>query len=114
MKTDSLLISARPPQPTNDGQFALYVICFSIVVLVAFWIWSNKRSGPTISVAEAKDRRTDDQVISQLQLMEVKFEAMVSDIKNTLIGDHRLLSQKVESIQAELTEFKQEVRRNLS
>ena len=106
---DSLLLSSRPPAPTNDGQFALYVICFSIVVLVAWWIWNNKKGS---NDDNEQDRRKDDQVIAQLQIMEIKFESMVAEIKNTLIGDHRLLSQKVDSIQAELTEFKLEVRRN--
>jgi len=66
-----------------------------------------------------KDKKLNDEqipveykspIMLQIQLMEVKLEGMISDIKHSLDSDYKVLKQRMDSIQTELTEFKKEVK----
>lgn len=92
-------------EPTNDGQYALYIVAIIIVSMVVAWVMTNKKSK-----SESNEITNQSTILLHLQLMETKMEQMVSEIRSSLIGEHKLLKQKVDSIQNEIREFKKEVR----
>jgi len=109
------------PTPENDAQFLLYIV-FAFLAWISFlvhnvWISSKKKEGEKnktdkqiIKQFENLLENRDDKVISSLELFEVKFEGMMSALKAALHGDHKILEQRIDSTQKELTEFKLEVR----
>lgn len=109
------------PMPEGDTQFLLYIV-FGFLAWISFlvhnvWISSKKKEGEKnktdkqiIKQFENLLENRDDKVISSLELLEVKFEGMISALKAGLYGDHKILEQRIDSTQKELTEFKLEVR----
>lgn len=107
--------------PEGDTQFLLYIV-FGFLAWISFlvhnvWISSKKKEGEKnktdkeiIKKFEYLLENRDDKVISSLELLEVKFEGMISALKAGLHGDHKILEQRIDSTQKELTEFKLEVR----
>ena len=109
------------PTPEGDTQFLLYIV-FAFLAWISFlvhnvWISSKKKEGEKnktdkqiIKQFEFLLENRDDKVVSSLELFEVKFEGMMSALKAALHGDHKILEQRIDSTQKELTEFKLEVR----
>tara|TARA_R110001599_G_scaffold335510_1_gene552607 strand:+ start:1170 stop:1574 length:405 start_codon:yes stop_codon:yes gene_type:complete len=109
------------PKPEGDTQFLLYIV-FAFLAWISFlvhnvWISSkkkeaekNKTDKQIIKQFENLLENRDDKVVSSLELFEVKFEGMISALKAGLHGDHKILEQRIDSTQKELTEFKLEVR----
>lgn len=96
------------PQPEGDFQYLILLLLLFLgwIAHLGFRVWSTNRDTSIDKVKDSEEKH----IISQLQLMEVKFESMVGDIKNALLTDHRLLKQTVDSLQRELHDFKKEVR----
>jgi hypothetical protein len=109
------------PTPEGDTQFLLYIV-FAFLAWVAFlahnvWISSKKKEAQKYKsdsqiIKQFEDllENREDKIVSSLQLFEVKFEGMMSALKVALTGDNKILEQRIDSTQKELTEFKLEVR----
>lgn len=104
-------------QPEGDFQVLIYLL-FVFLGWLAWlghnvWIQNkSKKENPnkTFKAIEKMFDDREDKVIQELHLFEVKFEGMMATVKTQVLGDNKVLENKIDSVQKELTEFKIEVR----
>jgi hypothetical protein len=105
---DSVIVtkSLDSLNPSNFSEFVVLIICLTLLAGIFIWLKFGFNT-------KTKRSKYEDSVLAHIQILETKMDGALSNIQATLIGEHKVLKQKVDSIQRELTDFKEETRGKL-
>lgn len=108
MKRDSLNMIRQgidTINPSNSLEFVVLIICLALLGGLFMWLKLGQNNKKVVKTNDEQNL-----ILVHIQILETKFEGTMSEIKATIQGDYKLLKQRVDSLQNELTEFKKEVR----